>query len=309
MRKYHTFLISVLCLFLLSACNNDNTQDINNAESITVTDANGEVTIPADAQRIVASNMEDSLVALGITPVRQWAIGTTVHEYLQNVLADVPTIEWDMPLEQVIEAEPDLIIFSSPSAVPTGQLEEYQQVAPTYVFTDENAADWRKQIKVIGEMLGKEKQAEDVLSGYDEKAADATETVKEAIGNESVAAIWMIGGQYYVLENNRYASNVLYEDLGLTMPSFIKKLGDATDATWSPISLESLADLDAEHVFLIAAEGEAGLETLTASSIWQGTPAAQNGNVYKIGDDGSWTINGKIASDKVIDTVVETLTK
>ena len=311
MRKYHTLLMSVLCLLLLSACNsnNNNTQENNNTDTITVTDANGEVTIPADVERIVASNMEDSLVALGITPVRQWAIGTTVHEYLQDELADVPTIEWDMPLEQVIEAEPDLIVFSSPSAVPTGQLEDYQQVAPTYVFTDEDAADWRTQITVIGEMLGKEELAADVLTAYDEEAAKASETIKAAIGDESVAAIWMIAGQYYVLENNRYSGTVLYDDLGLTMPTFIENLGDATDATWSPISLESLADMDADHVFLIAAEGETGLETLTASSIWQGTPAAKNGNVYEIVDDGSWTINGKIASDKVIDTVVEKLAK
>ena len=310
MKKYPILLMSVLCLLLLSACNNDKTQENNNTEeSITVTDANGEVTIPANAERILASNLEDSLVALDVTPVRQWAIGTTVHEYLQDKLGDVPTIEWDMPLEQVIEAEPDLVIFSSPSAVPTGQLEDYQQVAPTYVFTDENAADWRTQITTIGEMLGKEELAKEVLSSYDKKAADASETIKSAIDDESVAAIWMIGGQYYVLEKNRFAGNVLYKDLGLTVPSFIENLGTAKDATWSPISLEALADMDADHVFLIAAEGETGLETLTSSSIWQATPAAQNGHVYEILDDGSWTINGKIASDKVIDVLVEKLAK
>jgi len=309
MKNYHVFLVSVLCLLLLSACSSDNNQENNNTESITVTDANGEVTIPANPERILASNLEDSLVALDITPVKQWAIGTTVHEYLQDKLGDVPTIEWDMPLEQVIEAEPDLVIFSSPSAVPTGQLEDYQKVAPTYVFTDENAADWRKQITIIGEMLGKEELAQEVLSSYDEKAADASKTIKAAIDDESVAAIWMIGGQYYVLEKNRFAGNVLYEDLGLTVPSFIEKLGTAKDATWSPISLEALADMDADHVFLIAAEGETGLETLTSSSIWQATPAAQNGHVYEIIDDGSWTINGKIASDKVIDVLIEKLAK
>jgi len=311
MRKYHTLLMSILCLLLLTACNNnDDTQEKNNTESsITVTDANGEVTIPADAERILASNLEDSLVALDITPVRQWAIGTTVHEYLQDKLGDVPTIEWDMPLEQVIEAEPDLVIFSSPSVVPTGQLEQYQQVAPTYVFTDEDASDWRKQITIIGEMLGKEELAKEVLASYDKKAADAAEKIKATIGDESTAAIWMIGGQYYVLEKNRFAGNVLYEDLGLAIPSFIENLGTAKDATWSPISIEALADLDADHVFLIATEGETGMKTLTSSSIWQGTPAAQNGHVYEIIDDGSWTINGKIASDKVIDALVEKLAK
>ena len=307
-------LLMLCCLLLLAACGNNNTKEDNSSstnenETITVTDAYGEVTIPANPKRILASNLEDSLVALNTIPVAQWAIGTSVHDYLQDSLSEVPTIEWNMPLEQAIEFEPDLIIFSSPSAVPTGQLEEYKKIAPVYVFKDEDAADWRKQIEVMGEILNKSDEATKVLEAYDANAKLASEEIKAAIGEESVAAIWVIGGQYYLMENDRFAANVLYEDLGLTQPQFIQNMPAATDATWSPISLESLADLDADHVFVIAAEGEAGVETLANSSVWQGTPAAQNNNVHNITDDGSWTINGMIASEKVIETLKETLIK
>lgn len=313
MKKY-TAIFTLLCLLLLTACGNNDTNKENasnneETETITVTDANGEVTIPANVERILASNLEDSLVALDTLPIRQWAIGTTVHDYLQDSLGDVATIEWDMPLEQVIEAEPDLIIFSSPSAVPTGQLEDYQKVAPVYVFKDEDAADWRKQVEVMGTILNKEEEAEKALEAYDAEAKLASEEIKAAIGDESVAAIWLIGGQYYFLENGRFSANVLYKDLGLTQPQFVQNMEAATDATWSPISLEGLADLDADHIFLIAAEGETGVEALTSSTLWKGLPAAQNEHIYLIKDDGSWTINGMIASEKVIETVKETLVK
>ena len=311
--KKLTALLTVCCLLLLAACGNDTTEENHssskNNETITVTDAYGEVTIPANPERILASNLEDSLVALDTLPVAQWAIGTTVHDYLQDTLRDVPTIEWNMPLEQAIEFEPDLIIFSSPSAVPTGQLEEYKKIAPVYVFTDEDAADWRKQIEVMGEIFNKSDEAEAVLKAYDKTTTAVSEEVKTAIGEESVAAIWLIGGQYYLLENDRFAANVLYEDLGLSQPSFIQNMAAAADANWSPISLEALADFDADHVFLIAAEGEAGLETLTNSTLWNGLPAAKNNQVYTITDDGSWTINGMIASEKVMEKVKETLVK
>lgn len=313
MKKLSTLLL-LCCFLLLAACGNNNTEEnnastTNEKETITVTDAYGEVTLPANPKRILASYLEDSLVALDTIPVAQWAIGTTVQDYLQDALSEVPTIEWNMPLEQAIEFEPDLIIFSSPSAVPTGQLEEYKKIAPVYVFTEENAADWRKQIEVMGEILNKSDEAATLLETYDANAKVASEELKAAIGDESVAGMWVTGGQYFLLENDRFAANVLYEDLGLTQPQFIQNMPAAADATWSPISLEALADLDADHVFILASEGEAGVETLKNSTVWQNTPAAQNNGVHVINYDGSWTTNGMIASEKVIETLKATLIK
>jgi len=307
-------ILTICCLLLLAACGNNNTEENNSSattekETITVTDAYGEVTIPANPKRILASYLEDSLVALDTLPVAQWAIGTSIQDYLQDSLSGVPTIEWNMPLEQAIEFEPDLIIFSSPSAVPTGQLEEYKKIAPVYVFTEEDSADWRKQIEVMGEILNKSDEAAKLLENYEANAKLASEEIKAAIGDESVAAMWVTGGQYFLLEKDRFAANVLYEDLGLTQPQFIQNMPAAANATWSPISLEALADLDADHVFILASEGEAGVETLENSSVWQGTPAAQNNGVHIIKYDGSWTTNGMIASEKVIETLKETLIK
>ena len=63
-------------------------------ESFTLTDGMGhEVTVPANPQRIIASYLEDPLVALGFTPVAQWTVGEgSIQHYLQDYLQDVPTI-------------------------------------------------------------------------------------------------------------------------------------------------------------------------------------------------------------------------
>ena len=311
-KKLIAILATVLCLMLITACGGtkkDETDSSKKSKEITLTDAMGEVTLPANPERILASNLEDSLVSLDIIPAAQWSIGESVHAYLQDALGNVPTIAWDMPLEQVIEKDPDLIIFSSPSAIPSGTYEEYKKIAPVYVFKDEDSSDWRKQLQIMGQIVGKEKQAKEELAAYETIAKDASEKLKKAIGDESVAAIWIIGGQYYLLENERFSANVLYKDLQLTQPNMIKNMPAAKDATWSPISLEALSDLDADHVFLIAAKGEAGLQALTNSTVWKQLPAAKNKQVYELEDDGSWTINGRIASEKVIDTVTKTLVK
>ena len=308
--KYTRLLVLMLCtVLLLAACGSKNNDSADTEKSDkTVTDAIGEMSFPVDPERILAPNLEDYLVTLGITPAAQWSIGTSVHEYLQDDLKDVPLIGWDMPIEDVIEADPDLILFESEAAIQEGQYEEYKKVAPTYVFKEEDTADWRTLLTKMGELFGKEDQAKEAIQSYEDKVAEAKSTVKEKIGDESAAIIWVTGGQFFVMEGDRYASNVLYNDLGISMPTFIRNLGEA-QVTWQGTSLEALADLDADHLFIAAANGEAGIETLENSSIYKSIPAVQKGNVYMFEDSSNWTTNAKTANDKTIDLVLESLNK
>ncbi|KIL49070.1 ABC transporter substrate-binding protein [Jeotgalibacillus campisalis] len=308
---YFTPLLSIA--LILGACSNsdenntgtetDENTDSEQATEVTLEDATGEVTIPADAERIIAPYMEDSLLSLDITPAAQWAIGTSVLDYLQDDLADVPTIEWNLPLEMTIEADPDLLIFSSEAAMSEGSADDYKEIAPTYVFTDEEGADWRKQIDVIATLTQNEEKAEEVLADYEDTAAEAADQVNEMIGDESAAMVWVMGDQFYIFEEQRHAANVLYGDLGISVPSFISDLGE-TESAWNPISLEAMADLDADHLFLISAEEEAGLARLQDSSLWQGLPAVQNDQVYNITDSSHWNLTGNLANRKTIEDVL-----
>ncbi|KIL44298.1 ABC transporter substrate-binding protein [Jeotgalibacillus soli] len=312
-KKSFLFVI-VACSFMLilAACSDTaeestNTEEPPAQEEVTVTDATGEVTIPTNAERIIAPYMEDSLLSLDITPAAQWSIGTTVLNYLQEDLTDIPTIEWNLPLEMTIEADPDLLIFQSQAGMAEGASEEYEAIAPTYVFKDEEGTDWRKQIEIIGTLTGNEEKAATVLADYDTHAVEASAQVNELIGDGTAAVIWVFADQFYLFEENRHAANVLYSDLGIAVPEFVKNLGPAQPAAWNPISLEALANLDADHVFLVANEGEPGVERLNNSTVWQGLPAAQNDQVYVIPDTGHWTLTGNIANRLTIDKVLEAL--
>ncbi|WP_163528181.1 iron-hydroxamate ABC transporter substrate-binding protein [Halobacillus ihumii] len=287
----------------------DSTQKEENAnKERTLEHASGKVTIPAEPERIIAPYLEDSLLALGVTPAAQWSIGNDVLDYLQPQLEGVPKIAWDMPLEQVLKHNPDLLIFSSPSSLQNGSYEDYSQIAPTYVYKEKVSSDWRKQLKRMGEILGKEDKAEQVLADFDKKVEEAKASLQEAIGDESVAFVWTIGDQFFVFENNRYIAEVVYNEMGITQPEFVKNLPEASEQ-WKPISLEKLGQLKADHVFLIGSEGEAGLETLKNSSVWQSIPAAKNDQIYVMNEPSHWTIDGVIAHRMSIDKIVETLTK
>lgn len=312
---YLTVSIIFMLLFITACGNSENAEtekqsNENNTqnEERTLEDAMGEVVIPENPERILAPYLEDSLVALGIKPAAQWSIGETVLDYLQEDLKDVPKIGWDLPLEQAINNNPDLIIFSSSSAVQNGAYEEYKKIAPTYVFNDEVSADWRAQLTEMGEILNKQEEAKKALANYEVKVQDAKTTIQDAIGEETAAILWVMGEQIYLLENNRFSAKVLYDDLGIKQPAFIENLGSA-GVQWDPLTLEKLPEIKADHIFLVGKKGEAAFDILANSTIWQGLDAVKNGQVYEMNDPSFWTINGLIASEKTIDAVVNVLGK
>ncbi|GEN55008.1 ABC transporter substrate-binding protein [Halobacillus faecis] len=319
-KKVTLYITGLLLLVLLAtgcssdgedpSSSSDESDEATNEETSerTLTHAMGEITLEEKPERILAPYLEDSLVALGEKPVAQWSIGETVLEYLQPQLEGVPKVGWDLPVEQAIEQNPDLIIFSAPSALQNGSYEDYSSIAKTYVFDEETGADWRKQLTTMGEILNKQDEAEQVLSDFDQKVEEASATIKENIEDESVAFVWTMGEQFYVFDENRYGADIFYNEMGMAKPEFLQSLPEEGEQ-WNPVALEKLGELDADHVFLIGNEGEPGFEILENSSVWQNTPAAQNGQVYEMNDPSHWTIDGVIAHEMSIDQMVDTLSK
>lgn len=314
--------IMIGLLLVLSACGNDNstpetenesgtdqTETKEEATEITLDSAMGEVTLPTNAERIIAPYHEDALLALGVTPVAKWAIGQSVQDYLESDLKDVPTVEWNVPLEQVLNHTPDLIILQNNMESYEGTYEDYNKIAPTYLMTEDTVKDWRKQIETFGKILNKEDEAKKVLSEYEETVESAREQLTEAMGDQSLAVIWAVGNQFFLLEQNRHSAELIYSELGIKQPKLIEEIGPIEDAAWNPISVEKLSELDADHVFLLALENEEGLKTLENSAVWQSTPAAKAGNIHVINDQSNWTNKGLKANLKTIEILLDTLVK
>ncbi|TFE19785.1 iron-hydroxamate ABC transporter substrate-binding protein [Cohnella luojiensis] len=275
----------------------------------TMTDALGhEVKIPANPQRIIASYLEDHLVALGVKPVAQWSVPNGIQYYLQTDLEGIPTLAWDMPFEAVTSFEPDLIIMGSASSVEGDKYTQYSQIAPTYTIGDKLNGDWRQSLLKIGEILNKSDLAEKVLADYEAKANEAKNKLQQVAPDQSVAAIWLVQKQFFVVSENLSSGSVLYKDLGLKVPSVVTELSKTSESNWLPISLEQLAQLDADQLFLINSDAATGSETLK-DPVWQGIPAVKNGRIYEYPNTSSWLYTGSIANAQIIDDVLESLVK
>lgn len=305
---------------LLAACGeNDNAAEDNGDTSTeqeqngtrTITDAVGnEVEVPANPQNVIASYLEDYLVALDITPVAQWSVrdGEDVQDYLQDDLGQVPTIPSDLPYEAVASFEPDLLIMDSAEMVEGNKYEQYSKIAPTYVVGEAQNNEWRQELKDVAKVFAKEEEAEQILADYEEKATNAKEEISSAIGSESAAALWLFNDTFYIVNENLSSGDVLYNDLGLTAPNVVQEISGDTVANWSEISLEKLAELDADHIFLINDDKESGSKMLD-DPIWQNIPAVQNGNIYEYPGDSAWLYTGPIANSQIIDDVLESVTE
>lgn len=321
MNRKHTYSATFILLLsvglLLSACSSGtstpapatSTENTATTESIpterTLTDAIGNVVkVPANPQRVLASYLEDPLVALGVTPVAQWAIGEgNTQGYLQKQLANVPPIDSTLPYEAVLNTNPDLILMDSAEMVAGDKYAQYNQIAPTYVVGKKQNNDWREELLTIGDVLGKSNEAKKVLVDYEAKAKTAKDQLQQQIGNESAAALWVTGKNIYVVSRNLSSGDVLYNDLGLKAPAVVEEISKSGEANWQAISLEKLTDLDADYLFLINST-EQSKEEITSPAVWQNIPAVKKGHVYDFSADSSWLYTGAIANGQIIDDVL-----
>lgn len=321
MNRKHTYSATLILLLsvglLLSACSSGtstpapatSTENTAATESIpterTLTDAIGNVVkVPANPQRVLASYLEDPLVALGVTPVAQWAIGEgNTQGYLQKQLANVPPIDSTLPYEAVLNTNPDLILMDSAEMVAGDKYAQYNQIAPTYVVGKKQNNDWREELLTIGDVLGKSNEAKKVLVDYEAKAKTAKDQLQQQIGNESAAALWVTGKNIYVVSRNLSSGDVLYNDLGLKAPAVVEEISKSGEANWQAISLEKLTDLDADYLFLINST-EQSKEEITSPAVWKNIPAVKKGHVYDFSADSSWLYTGAIANGQIIDDVL-----
>ncbi|WP_137744798.1 ABC transporter substrate-binding protein [Robertmurraya siralis] len=324
-QKLMQLLGAGLLLVTLTACGetensqsepkeNEQTELETDAESSTervLTDAMGnEVTVPANPERVIATYLEDHLVALGIIPVAQWSVkdGTSIQGYLQGELKDVPTIPHDLPFEAVQQFSPDLLIMDSASMVEGGKYEQYNKIAPTYVIGTEENNDWRDELLRVGEVFGKEDEAKKVLEEYDAKAKGAKEQIENKLGNPSAAAIWLVGGSFFVVSDSLSSGAVMYQDLGLQVPKVVQEISASAESNWNAISLEKLVELDAEYLFLINSDSASGSSALN-EALWKNIPAVKAGNVFEFTPDESWLYTGAIANGQIIDNILKSIVK
>ncbi len=287
-RKFITPLF-LLLLLLLTACGEKEKtdspateQDTKEAETKTVQTTNGEIVIPTNPQRIVAEEYIASLLVLDVKPVG--APGLALENYyLKEALKSVEDIGvYGKPSsERILGLKPDLII--------TGNGENYDalsKIAPTVVIPYGELKNAHEELTFFGELLGKEREAKDWLSQYDQKIADAKSQVDAIIPEDASFSIMEDTDKatYVYGDNFGRGGQPVYQALGRKPPSAVAN--EIMENQWAELSKEMVAGYAGDYIIMTS--NSRTVEDFEADPIWGSLPAVKNGHLYVWPEERSW---------------------
>ncbi|MCR8855110.1 ABC transporter substrate-binding protein [Lysinibacillus fusiformis] len=279
----------LLILLMLTACgqekkvaNPTGEQDAKEAETKTVQTTKGDIVIPANPERIVAEEYIASLLVLDVKPIG--APGLALENYyVKDALKDVEDIGvYGKPsIERILGLKPDLII--------TGNGENYDalsKIAPTVVIPYGELKNAHEELTYFGELLGKEQEAKDWLSQYDQKIADAKAQVDAIIPEDaSFSIIEDAGKSIYVYGDNfGRGGQPIYQSLGRKPPANIAD--EIMEKQWAEISEEVLAYYAGDYIILTS--DDRTVEDFKKDPIWGNLPAVKNDHLYVWPEERSW---------------------
>lgn len=239
----------------------------------------GETEIPTEPKRIVADQYIGHLLALGIKPIG--ARGDLMKSpFLQEQFEGVADTGSPMNLEKVLELKPDLIIVQSED-----NYEQLSKIAPTIVY-EYGKINTLQQLKLFGDILGKQKEADEWIAAFDAKAKSYREKLAGAVGpDETVSVIELWAEGPFVFGNNWGRGGYsLYNALQLKPPAIVaNEIIDKEQ--FRALSMEVLPDYVGDFVFLtVYAEngGDKKAQEIKDSAIWKSLKAVKNNRIIEL---------------------------
>ena len=241
--------------------------------AVTVTDMTGrEVTLDKPAERVVALSAADceNLYALGAGDL---LVGRGEYcDYPAEVL-DIPSVEsgYETNIEEIIALEPDVLLMSS-MAQTTEQVEALENAGIQVVVSDaQDIEGVYESLAIIGKLVGKEKEAEEI-----------TESMKESFEQLAQEAKGQEGGTVYFevspLEYGLWAAgkgtfmNEIAEMIGL------ENIFADVDG-WGEVSEEQVIERNPDYIVTITmyfGEGPTPEEEIMSRQGWDKITAVQN---------------------------------
>lgn len=289
------------------AASNTTSSEVAEATERTVQTEQGEVTIPAEPQRIVVLNyaLAGYLYDLDL-PV----VGTTSEDFdhdpeFSELWGSGPKdnktefVTWGMDgfdLEGVLELEPDLILAGGlglPGGLASKGYEQLSQIAPTVVVS-KDLTTWQEQFEFIADdVLGRGDDYDKRLADYTDRVAEVKAAITVPETPASVLTITADGTPYLLFEDTGLPQEL--EALGFTAAPLVEehKLEPYNPGgDMATLSTEQVGQLlaDVPTLFITGFNADTtDVATLAEQPVWAGTRAFSEGHAY---DLPYWTVRG-----------------
>jgi iron complex transport system substrate-binding protein len=269
----------------------------------TVEHAAGTTEITGTPERVVVLDTGelDAVLALGVTPVG--AVRTGVSDelpgYIEDAgvdpaeIANVGTIA-EPALEQIAALEPDLVLSN---AVRHADIyDQLSAIAPT-VYAEAIGETWEDNLRLAGEALGRSRQAEQLLSGYAQRAAEVGALYGDPAATEVSVVRFLDGSAVRLYGEGSFIGDVL-GDVGFARPQ-----EQRTAETFVEVGPEQIGRADGDLVFHAAYgdEGRTAAGAITTGGLWQGLTAVQQDRAFEVSDDRWFLAIGPLGAGLVLD--------
>lgn len=273
------FTALMLFVLILGACTSESNTSKESNEgkeepaTITYQSEEGPIEVPAHPERVVVvSSFAGNVAALGVNlvGVDSWS---KQNPRFDSYLADVEEVS-EENLEKIIELDPDLIIGLSTAQ----NLDKLKEIAPTVTFTY-GKVDYLTQHLEIGKLLNKEKEAQQWVNDFKERAKSVGKEIKATIGEDAtVSVIENFDKQLYVYGNNwGRGTEILYQEMGLKMPKKVEETALAPG--YFALSLEVLPEFAGDYIILSkSADTDNSFQD---TDTYKNIPAVQNNRVFE----------------------------
>ncbi|PYG01569.1 iron complex transport system substrate-binding protein [Georgenia satyanarayanai] len=297
-RRFIPVALTATVALALSACGSSEepADDTTDEQALTIEHAFGSTEIPADATDVVTLGWgsTEAALALGVVPVgieaQTYAVDENgllpwVNEALGEVEAEptiLPATVEEPAYEDIDALDPDLILAPY-SGITEEQYEILGEIAPTVVYPEEPwTTPWRDVVSIVGESLGMTQEAEELVTELD-ATLEETAAAHPELSGVTVAAIWDVGGTFYVYKPADSRVDFLL-DLGLESAPSVEELDSGGESFVYSLSYEQTDQLEADVVVNYASTEEE-VETFLSQSYAQAIPAVQDGAIANITGD------------------------
>lgn len=289
-------------------------QQESSAGPVTLTDATGKtLELPAPAERVVVLEWQqvEDVLSLGVEPVGVADVkGYTTWNSAEELPADTTDVgqRGEPNLDAVFSTDPDLIIMEQEySESVVKQLVKYD--VPVLVTEGADAKDpigtMKETFSLIGQALGKEEEADEVLAEFEE-------TLEQA--KEDVAAADPETTEFTYMDAYLDGSNIALRPFG--QGSLVGELGEAIGLTnvWKgevdadyglgATDPEGLTKVGDAHFFYTSTESTDWLTALEKNRVYQNAGFVTKDRTHAFPEH-IWTFGGPRSSEQVVEAFVD----
>ncbi|HFU3705817.1 TPA: ABC transporter substrate-binding protein [Streptococcus suis] len=219
-------------------------------------------------------------------------------------LKDVPQLT-TADTEAIAAQKPDVILVFAGD----DNLETLKEIAPVIEITY-GKSDYLKMLTDVGQIFGKEKEAQAWLNQWDKKVATAKEELKGLIDTSSTFTVMDFFDKNIFLYGNNFGrgGELVYHALGFAAPAKVQE-DIINKEGWFGVSQEALPEYVGDYVLVnVNDKTKEAAASLKESDVWKNLPAVKNGHVIEV-DYNLFYFSDPMSLDLQIDAFVSAIQK